>query len=186
MHTLRQLISSAVFRIYTIYPLSRIGWLFLIGVAVWTILAVSARHAGYEKLWRRVNGWIAVLYMVLLLYMTVASRSETANGGVLLRPLYSFYLARTENQEYYRSMLMNVLLFFPLGLTLPFGLSGGKRPILRAAGIGMALSVCIEILQYVFSLGWTETDDVIMNMLGIVLGGMSCRLAGIAARKKRS
>lgn len=156
-----------------------------IGLAVWTLLAIAVRRAEYEKLWRRCNFWIAVAYMVLLLYMTVASRSETPYGGVMLRPFQSFYLAREENREYYRTMLMNVFLFFPLGMTLPYGLSGRKRPFLRAAGIGMLLSVCIEILQYVYSLGWTETDDVIMNVLGVLVGGVSYLLAGAAERKMK-
>lgn len=177
MEHIRQWISSFALQIYVVYPLSRVWWYMAAGLIVWTILALAVRHTGHEKLWRRCCGWIAAAYMLLLLYMTVASRSETAYGGVNLRPLYSFYLARTENREYYRSMLMNVFLFFPLGLTLPFGLSGGKRPILRALGIGTLLSVCIEILQYVFSLGWTETDDVIMNALGVLIGSVSFLLS---------
>jgi len=117
--------------------------------------------------------------------MTVASRIETPYGGVMLRPFHSFFLAREENREYYRTMLMNVFLFFPLGMTLLYGLSGRKLPALRAAGIGMLLSVCIEILQYVYSLGWTETDDVIMNVLGVLVGGVSYLLAGAAERKMK-
>lgn len=184
MGYIKQLISYLGLHIYVVQPLSRVWWYMGIGLAAWTCLAIFCYHIGREKLWRRCNGWIAAAYGMLLLYMTVASRSETAHGGVMLRPLYSFYLAQTENREYYRTMLMNVFLFFPLGLTLPFGLAGGKRPILRTVGIGMALSVSVEILQYIFSLGWTETDDVIMNVLGAFLGSASFGIACLIKRRK--
>lgn len=185
MEYIKQLIFTLGVHIYVVQPLSLIWWYMAIGLAVWTILADVFLSSGHAKLWRRINFWIAAAYMVLLLYMTVASRSETPHGGVLLRPFYSFYLAREENREYYREMLMNVFLFFPLGLTLPFGLSGRKLPILRAVGIGVILSVCIETLQYAYTLGWTETDDVIMNTLGVLIGSAACAITGAIKRQKK-
>jgi VanZ family protein len=167
---LGHLISSIVLNIYIIYPLSRIWWYFLGGLALWTLLGVTAALTGKAIPWRRLNGGIAVVYMALLVYMTVASRSESAHVGVILRPFYSFYLAREVNPEYYREMLMNVLLFFPLGLTIPFGLSARRFPVLWALAAAMLLSVFIETLQYMFSLGLAETDDIIMNTLGVLAG----------------
>lgn len=181
-----RLISSFTYRIYTIYPLSRLTWFFLLGLAVWTALAVAMDSSGHGKAWRRCNGWIAVVYTVLLLYMTVASRSETPYGGLRLLPFYSFYLAREENREFYRTLLMNVFLFFPLGLTLPFGLSARKRPVLQALLLGILLSVCIEALQYAFSLGWAETDDVIMNALGLLIGSVPYGIAHALERNRKT
>lgn len=183
MGYIKQLISYLGLHIYIVQPLSRVWWYMGLGLAIWTALAILFDRIGREKLWRRCNGWIAAAYMVLLLYMTVAARSETAHGGVMLRPLYSFYLARTENREYYRTMLMNVFLFFPLGLTLPFGLSGGKHPVLCSLALGMLLSIGIETLQYIFSLGWAETDDVIMNTLGVLVGSAAYGILSLRNRQ---
>ena len=177
MEYISRLISSMGYRIYTIYPLSRLGWFFLFGLAGWTLVSAIVTHAGKVKLWRRINSGIAILFMEVLLYLTVVSRGRTSYGGMILRPFFSFYLAREENREYYREMLMNVFLFFPLGLTLPFGLSARKHPVLISLGIGILLSVCIETLQYVFSLGWAETDDVIMNALGVLIGSAAYGMA---------
>ena len=178
-------ISSITFSIYIIYPLSRIWWFFLGGFFGWTLLGLIAVRMGKTVLWRRINGGIAALYMALLLYMTVVSRGVTSHPGVMLRPLYSFHLARTENPEYYREMLMNVLLFFPLGLTLPFGLSARRFPVLKALGAGMLLSICIETLQYVFSLGLTETDDVIMNTLGVLAGSAAYGIVSAVEKHRK-
>ena len=73
--------------------------------------------------------------------------------------------------EMYRSMLMNVLLFEPIGLTLPFALSYKfQKKAMITIGFGFLLSAVIEIIQYVFFLGRTEVDDVICNTLGCAIG----------------
>jgi glycopeptide antibiotics resistance protein len=71
----------------------------------------------------------------------------------------------------YRAMLMNVFLFVPLGLALPFIFGGktGKR-ILLTLLVGLLLSVTVEAIQCFVKLGMTETDDVICNTLGTAIG----------------
>ena len=70
-------------------------------------------------------------------------------------------------------MFMNVVLFFPFGLTIPH--------VLRKTGInqrrwgysilfGAVLSIFIESMQYCFALGYAEMDDVICNTLGCMFG----------------
>lgn len=185
MENLKRLISSLTYNIYILHPLSRVWWFFLFGLAGWTLLAYIAARTGKDALWRRINAAIATLFTLLLLYMTVTSRSETPYGGIVLRPFYSFYLARTENREYYRTMLMNVLLFFPLGLTLPFAFSKRKHPVPLALAACALLSMCVEALQYIFSLGWTEIDDVIMNTLGALIGCAAYMAAAWLSRLQR-
>lgn len=75
--------------------------------------------------------------------------------------------------EIYRSMLMNVFLFFPLGLSLPSVFrkeSSVLKPILITVLFGLFLSVCIETIQYLLSIGLCETDDIICNTLGTAIG----------------
>jgi glycopeptide antibiotics resistance protein len=67
-------------------------------------------------------------------------------------------------------MLMNVFLFLPLGLTLPFALGKGRLPEIFAVVLALAFSTGIEYLQYRYGLGWCEADDVIMNTLGTAVG----------------
>lgn len=62
---------------------------------------------------------------------------------------------------------MNVFLFLPFGFLLAFV---AKRNFLQSLLIGFAFSVCIEALQYVFSFGMCEIDDVFHNSLGTSLG----------------
>ena len=66
---------------------------------------------------------------------------------------------------------MNVFLFVPLGLSLPFVYSGTTRKrVLFTVLTGLLLSVTIEAIQYFVHFGMTETDNVICNTLGTVFG----------------
>ena len=93
----------------------------------------------------------------------------------LLEPLQTLRLARLY-PELYREMLMNVFLFFPLGLAACQLMPETWRPGARAAGalgLGLALSLCVETAQYLWGLGIAETDDVLCNTLGTALGTLS-------------
>ena len=84
--------------------------------------------------------------------------------------------AARQQPEIYREMLMNVFLFFPLGLTLSNALPRKWHRWLRiilTTLIGCALSAGIEYAQYRYALGLAETDDVICNTLGAFLGAAS-------------
>lgn len=55
--------------------------------------------------------------------------------------------------------LLNILFFIPYGLLFPWK-DGWKRAFVTA----MALSVSIELSQFIFDLGWCEVDDVKLMM----------------------
>ena len=77
-----------------------------------------------------------------------------------------------------RLVNLNVLLFVPFGLSLPFVVTPGKAGERRGKvwcfivtiAIAVVLSVAIEAVQYRFALGRCETDDVLANTLGALLG----------------
>ena len=61
-----------------------------------------------------------ILSIVLILLFTVSGR-KSGSYDISLIPFISFENAKT-NTELYRSMFMNLLLFMPLGLCMPFAL----------------------------------------------------------------
>ena len=69
-------------------------------------------------------------------------------------------------------MFMNMLLFLPLGLSLPYALPDK----IKAQGAyfnnqQFRFVVFVEeALQFVFHMGRCETDDVLMNTLGMLIG----------------
>lgn len=133
-------------------------------ILVWSVIG-----AVFYKHMRIIGTVLAVIALGAILYATVLSRSG-GSKEVYLIPFSTFERAKIQ-PEFYRSMLMNVFLFMPLGLALPFVYSGstGKR-ILFTVLTGLLLSVTVEAIQYFAHFGMTETDDVICNTLGTAIG----------------
>lgn len=76
-------------------------------------------------------------------------------------------------------LVENVLLFVPFGILLPLTcrrFTDWKQLTVCSMGI----SVFIEVSQYIFHCGKTETDDVILNVLGSMVGyALLCAGKGI-------
>ena len=115
---------------------------------------------------------------IVILYATLLIRTP-GDYEVILTPFSTFTAAR-QQPELYREMLMNVFLFFPLGLTLSNALPQKWHRWLRIALttlIGCILSAGIEYAQYRYALGMAEVDDVICNTLGTFIGSTSLLIA---------
>lgn len=67
-----------------------------------------------------------------------------------------------------REMLENVLVFIPLGLL--FGINGKHLNFWRKAGMISAISLAVEIIQFIFGIGITDVTDFITNTLGGLIG----------------
>lgn len=140
------------------------------------LLVWSVFGAAFYKYMRIISSVMAVVAAGVILYATVISRGESGAGADFV-PFSSFERAKLQ-PEMYRSMLMNVFLFMPLGLSLPFVFDGGTgKRILLTILVGLFLSVTVEAIQYFAHLGMTETDDVICNTVGTAIGSCAYLLS---------
>lgn len=124
------------------------------------------------------NTALACAAAFIILYATILTRSAGVPEAILT-PFASLTAARIQ-PEIYREMLMNVFLFFPLGLTLSNALPQKWHRwgrIILTTLIGCILSAGIEYAQYRCALGLAETDDVICNTLGAFIGSTSLLIA---------
>ena len=153
-------------------------------VLVWATLCQHMR----KRRWAAINKVLFFLSTAVVLYTTLLTRTS---GGyeVILTPFAALAAARVQ-PELYREMLMNVFLFFPLGLTLSNALPRRWNRWLRIGVTTLAgclLSAGIEYAQYRFALGLAETDDVLCNTLGALLGAASLLVAhAIESHKERA
>lgn len=126
--------------------------------------------------------------VIAILCATILNRTP-GNYELILTPFAALTAARIQ-PELYREMLMNIFLFFPLGLTLSNALPRKWHRWLRiilTTLVGCALSAGIEYAQYRCALGLAETDDVICNTLGAFLGAVSLLAAhAIEKHKERA
>lgn len=66
------------------------------------------------------------------------------------------------------NLVGNIVLFIPLGLYLQIFMRNKK--ILNCVVLVFAVSLCVEAVQYIFGLGSTDIDDIILNVFGGLLG----------------
>lgn len=172
--------------LHYIYSRSFISVITFMALALAAWGALPARVGA--RRWRWGNLVLVLLMAAAILYATLFSRAE-GSTGLILAPFASLTAAR-QQPELYREMLMNVFLFFPLGLTLSNALPRKWHRWLRiilTTLIGCALSAGIEYAQYRCALGLAETDDVICNTLGAFLGAVSLLAAhAIEKHKERA
>ena len=165
-------------------PLRQIIALMLITIPLWAF--GQLRQGRSLRTWQIVNGCLFVLAVGFIVTTTVVRRTAGA-GEINLVPFSSFVQARTK-PELYREMLMNVLLFFPLGLSLssalPQRMSIGRRIGLTLLA-GLVLSLSVEVLQFVFQRGLAETDDLLTNTFGAALGSSQLLLSRVLRKLKR-
>ena len=160
--------------IYT-RPISVIVMWCIVLTALWVVLENRCR----QKLWHSINVALSAAAILSIFYVTILSRTP-GNHEVILTPFATFTAARQQS-EFYREMLMNMFLFFPLGLTLSNALPQKWHHwgrIILTTLVGCILSVGIEFAQYRYALGMAEVDDVICNTLGAFTGALSlCALS---------
>ena len=138
-----------------------------------------------KKRWATINTVSICLSTAIILYATILTRTH-GNYDLIITPFATFAAAQ-QQPELYREMLMNVFLFFPLGLTMSNALPRTWHRWLRIALTtltGCVLSAGIEYAQYRFALGMAETDDVICNTLGVFVGAASLLLAHAIEKHK--
>ena len=104
-------------------PLPVVWLCMAVGVLIWAgLMRFLAWHS--RKAARAVNAVLAVAALGGVLYITVF-RHSAGEREVILTPFQSFIEARGQ-REMYREMLMNVFLFYPPGLFLPFALAPSR------------------------------------------------------------
>lgn len=162
-------------------PLHMVIFLMLVLLIVWAMLS---QHKNQKKR-TIINAALCFIAAFIILYATILTRTP-GNYELILTPFASLTAARIQ-PELYRAMLMNVFLFFPLGLTLSNSLPRKWHRwgrIILTTFVGCILSAGIEYTQYRYALGMAEVDDVICNTLGAFLGAVSL-LAAHAIEKHR-
>lgn len=114
---------------------------------------------------------IAIAEYLVLIYsstLMVSMRTYKEIRGYELLPFWSYASIQEGRENLIAENIMNVIVFIPLGFL--FAMSYGKVTWKHVAVWGMAVSVSIEIMQYVLKRGFSETDDVMHNTLGCIIG----------------
>ena len=111
---------------------------------------------------------LLVEYYFLVLCSTVICRASSGERHIEIMPFWNYpdIWNRVDYPADLIEVLLNVALFVPIGLLLG-GIGFKIRKIILS---GIFLSGIIEVSQFAFCKGLCETDDVMHNTLGCVIG----------------
>ena len=149
-------------------------------------VAVEIISRKFSRQWFRPLIWLAfAVYILGNLHFTLLSRVPGSGRELALQPFrtYTVLFERVDTDfenaigfvaEFLKDtsplvgIILNIQLYWPLGYLLPilFPKLKSKQVIL----IGCLCSIATEAIQYFLVMGWCETDDVIHNTLGAVIG----------------
>ena len=114
-------------------------------------------------------GELLFVFTMIVLASTVFTRTPNGMHKYELIPFWSWLEAASGNLEYLKEIVLNMILFFPAGLLLPFVFH--KKILIRyAALLGVSGSAVIECSQLIFCRGLFEWDDMIGNSIGTMIG----------------
>lgn len=157
-------------REFYILPISKVLAIMAVLIMIWIIL--RALRKSKCSIWKYFNIVLHVLSVLFIIRMTLLGRKV----GIRELELIPFYTLTTipYNNEAIRTLLMNIILFVPFGLTAPYMIGEKIKNEYLKWGIcilsACVLSILIESLQYCLGIGRAEIDDVICNTLGGGLG----------------
>lgn len=83
---------------------------------------------------------------------------------------FSEFLTSTPRWGSITNVIFNVALFVPFGLLVAMLLAYRPFPRRRTVWIAAGVSLLIEVTQFVFYLGFSDIDDIILNVIGAWCG----------------
>lgn len=113
---------------------------------------------------------LLVEYYFLVLCSTVICRTASIHATHHFAPFWNYkdLWQCTDFPKDHLEVLLNIALFVPIGFLASLSISRVKS--YQIFGIGVLLSAIIELLQLIFQRGLCETDDVIHNTFGAMIG----------------
>lgn len=107
----------------------------------------------------------------LVFVLTLFGR-EQRNYGMVRMPFCSYIEAFVEEDpEKILQIIMNIVMYVPFGVSLLTNFKKIRKKWVVFI-ITSVISLIIELVQHIFSIGLFEIDDIINNVLGAIIGAL--------------
>lgn len=136
-------------------------------------MKVYQKEKGWEKNLTAKMGICILLfsvYVTFLLGVTLLNRQMGSIHQVKLQPLWSYVEACKESSwGWWSQIIYNIVAFVPMGFFVPM-IFERMRKFIWVLILGGLTSVGIEVFQLVLRCGLMETDDIVNNTMGVIMG----------------
>jgi glycopeptide antibiotics resistance protein len=123
---------------------------------------------GFRTGLRYSSGLLLIGYLFLLFCLTIFFRPISDTSQYDFHPFWSYKAILDGRYGLLSENIMNVVVFIPVGFLL--GIAFKQMTWCKALLMGCGISVTIEALQLFLHRGFTETDDVMHNTFGCLIG----------------
>ena len=144
-----------------------------------------------EKLLQILSAFVFFFYCIILIWVVFFKCNiylSVTNGYFEFKTLtteerFLYFIVPfedyfTDNVDFnlmkWKDGALNLLLFVPVGLYLSFFIKTKK--FLKTMSISLITIIAIEVIQLYTLLGSLQTEDLIINLVGTLLGYLLCRL----------
>lgn len=148
-------------------------WLCVVLLLVLCVMAIVifSRKGVIRIQLRRLLRVMFVEYLILLFCSTIIFREDSTNAGVKYALFKGYF---TGDMRSLMDALLNVAIFIPIGFCSSVFLRFPKW--LKILLLSISLSCTIELSQYILSRGCCDTNDVMNNIIGGLIGYWIYRL----------
>lgn len=164
---------SPIRTLFTYFPLIfflRVFFLLTIDI-VMAVFAYKLYKKNKLDKYRSISVVILVTYITIVLFFTVLGRRtlDYYRFGPGIASYYTDLLSGSTTINI-TELLLNILMFVPIGVISCFLFKRFK--IFCAGAIGLGVSILIEGLQFLFRNGYVSLTDIIHNTIGALIGGL--------------
>ena len=131
------------------------------------LIALAIIIISIALLRKRENVFLAILYTAFIIFITLLNREKSESRAEL--ELFWSYKIIFSDKSLQLEILKNIWLFVPIGSILRKIWSDGRVIILA-----VAISLIIEVTQFISGLGLAEFDDILSNGIGALIGFGYC------------
>lgn len=96
----------------------------------------------------------------------------------------SIFLRNFTDSYAFINIMGNIIPFIPLGFFVPL-LFVKKRQLINTLLISFVSILLIEILQFITMLGFFDIDDIILNMIGCIMGYVMFLILKVISGRRR-
>ena len=113
---------------------------------------------------------LLLVYLVILTSATLLSRENVSSVIILLQFDALKQYVQHGDHATLSHLLLNIMMFVPLGLLLPLALPFSPTKLLDVLSSGLLLTTIIEGGQLLWQLGQVDVEDLAANIAGAVIG----------------